>query len=424
MSGDDPDASSEYNVPLVVGSLIAGIFFGGVGGGVAFPTLPTLGAILGISPFLVGVILSANRFTRLLMNTPAGQVIDRMGTRVPMISGLFLQALAPFGYVVGLYADLIPVFGPAEIFIGARVLWGIGSAFVFVGAFSTVTHITDEENRGKWIGYFRGGQSLVLPSGLILGGVLTDLYSYEAAFATAGASGLFATVVAAAVLPNLVPDVQQQTRIRDLPSLVRSDPRIFTIGTVNFVVRFLFIGVLISTIVLYAEVYGIEFPVLGAIGASGIFMAIAVLFSSGTTIISGNLSDWVDNRALVTAPALGVFAFGFGLLSAVPTLHATIAAVALIGVGVGGTNPPLLAYLGDISPESDVGKMGGVYNVFGDVGSTLGPVLALPLADWIGYRVVYLGCGLLAFVTIFLVVWTLLGGFRTRRWTPATTGDP
>lgn len=51
---------SSYHVPTIVGSLILGVFFGGVGGGVAFPTLPTLGTVLGISPFLVGVILSSN----------------------------------------------------------------------------------------------------------------------------------------------------------------------------------------------------------------------------------------------------------------------------------------------------------------------------------------------------------------------------
>nr|WP_231896253.1 hypothetical protein [Haloferax sp. BAB-2207] len=65
--GDEP------SVEFVAGSLIAGVFFGGVGAGVAFPTLPTLGPIIGITPFVVGLILSANRFTRLVVNTPAGR---------------------------------------------------------------------------------------------------------------------------------------------------------------------------------------------------------------------------------------------------------------------------------------------------------------------------------------------------------------
>lgn len=403
------DSQTEYSIPIVVGSLIIGVFFGGVGGGVAFPTLPLLGAILGISPFVVGVILSANRFTRLVLNAPAGQVIDRFGTKRPMVVGLFLQALAPFGYVLGLHAEYVPVLDAAGVFIGARIVWGLGSAFVFVGAFSTVIHVTERASRGKWIGYFRGGQSLGFPSGLILGGILTDLYSFEVAFVTAGMTAMFATLVAAIVLPEVSPEVSQPTRLRDFPSVVRADERVFAIGTVNFVVRFLFAGVLLSTVVLYAEVHEIEIGLLGAVGASGVIMALAVLGASGMTLLAGNLSDRVGNRAIVSAPAMGLLALGFALLGLLPTLPTILLGVVLIGIGVGGTNPPLLAYLGDISPSDDVGKMGGVYNVFGDIGSTLGPVIALPLAAAIGYQAEYGLSAVLAFLTIFIIVHLLIG---------------
>lgn len=72
----------DSDVRYVIGSLVAGVVFGGIGG-VAFPTLPTLGPLLGISPFVVGLILSLNRFTRVVMNTPAGQILDGLGTRAP-----------------------------------------------------------------------------------------------------------------------------------------------------------------------------------------------------------------------------------------------------------------------------------------------------------------------------------------------------
>lgn len=403
---DDPD---EYNLPLVVGSLILGVFFGGVGGGVAFPTLPLLGSVLGISSVLVGVILSANRFTRLVVNAPAGQVIDRFGTKWPMVGGLFLQALAPFGYVLGLRAELVPVVDAAGIFILARIVWGLGSAFVFVGAFSTVIHVTTADNRGKWVGYFRGGQSLGFPSGLILGGIVTDLYDFETAFLLAGASALFATLVAGFVLPNVTSTVRQPTKLREFPSLVREDSRVLAISTVNFVVRLLFAGILLSTVVLYAEATGIELGLLGAVGASGVVMAVSVLASAATTVISGNLSDRVSNRALVPLPALALMAGGFGMLAWFSALWSTLVGVALIGIGVGGSNPPLLAFLGDISPDEDVGKMGGVYNVFGDLGSATGPIIALPLAGLIGYRGEYLLCAALALGAIALVMHALIG---------------
>ncbi|WP_255197439.1 MFS transporter [Halorarius litoreus] len=404
-----PDAD-DYHVPTIVGSLVAGVFIGGLGGGVAFPTLPTLGAVLGISPLLVGLILSTNRITRTVMNTPAGEIIDRLGTRRPMIVGFGLQGAAPFGYVLGLHPDLVPGLDSAALFILARAVWGVGSAFVFVGSFSTVVHVTSETNRGRWIGYFRGAQSMGFPTGLVAGGLLTDFYSYDVAFGTAGVLGLLAAVVAAAVLPDLRPAVETATSLRELPSVVRREPRIALIGVVNFAVRFLFAGVLLSTVVLYAQTYGIGIGDFSAVGASGLIMALSVLFAGGTTVAAGTLSDAVGNRALITLPALSVFAFGFALLGLFPTLPTTLVGVACIGVGVGGTNPPLLAYLGDISPEGDVGKLGGVYNVFGDLGSSLGPLVALPVAVQFGFRAEYLACAGLVVLVFVLVVATLLGG--------------
>jgi DHA1 family multidrug resistance protein-like MFS transporter len=68
-----------------------------------------------------------------------------------------------------------------------------------------------------------------------------------------------------------------------------------------------------------------------------------------------------------------------------------------------------MAYLGDIAPGGDVGKLGGVYNVFGDLGSTLGPIVALPLASAIGVGGEYAVCVALVVVTMLVVVYTLDG---------------
>jgi MFS family permease len=395
------------SVRYVVASLVGGVFFGGLGGGVAFPTLPTLGPLLGISPLVVGLILSVNRFARLVMNTPAGQILDRVGTRRPMIVGFFLQGVVPFGYVLGLHADRLPL-GSATVFFAARSLWGIGSAFVFVGAFSTITHVTTPENRGKWIGYMRGGQSLGFPTGLVVGGLLTDAYGYDVAFAVAGVAGLFAALVAFLVLPDVSPDVGASP-LRELPGIVRADPRIAAVGTVNFVVRFLFAGVLLSTAVLYAQTYDITIGLLSSTGVSGVVMAVSVLGASGATVLVGRYSDRLANRAVVAVPALAVLAGGYVVLVARPTLVGVVAGVALVGLGVGGANPPLMAYLGDISPADDVGKLGGVYNVFGDFGSTLGPLVALPLVARVGFPAEYLACAGLALLAGVLVSRTLLG---------------
>ncbi|MUW15164.1 MFS transporter, partial [Halorubrum sp. CBA1125] len=91
-------------------AVIASTFFVGFGGGVVFPILPNLGAVLGISAFMVGVILSANRWVRLVASAPAGALVDRYGTRKPFVLGLLVEGIATLGYVV---AIALP---PAESF--------------------------------------------------------------------------------------------------------------------------------------------------------------------------------------------------------------------------------------------------------------------------------------------------------------------
>jgi len=414
IGGDDP------SVPAVVGALIAGVFFGGVGGGVAFPTLPTLGPLLGISPLLVGAILSVNRFTRLLANAPAGQVLDRLGSRRPMLVGFLVQGLVPFGYVLGLDPGPIPL-SSATVFLVVRACWGLGSALVFVGAFSTVTHVTTPANRGRWIAYTRGGQSLGFPTGLVVGGLVTDAFGYAVAFGVAGAAGLFAAVVAALVLPDVSGPTGRAARLRELPGIVAADRRLLGVGVTNFAVRFLYAGVLLSTVVLYAGENGISFAAVSETGTSGVIMAASVLALSLTNLGVGRFSDRMASRTALVLPGLAVFGAGFAVLGLRPTASGTLAGVALAGIGVGAVGPPLLAYLGDIAPGDDVGKLGGAYNVFGDLGSTAGPVVAMPLAARIPVAVEYLLCVAVVAATAGVVVATLGDADAT---VPVAADDP
>lgn len=410
-------AAAGYDVRTVAIAVTAGVFLGGVATGVAFPTLPLLDRVLGISAVLLGVILAANRIARLLMNTPAGSVIDRVGARKPMIAGLFVQGLAPFGYVAGLHTPtvelgVLPVVGsvsaPGLVFVLARACWGVGSAFVFVGAFAVITHVTEPDDRGRWTGYMRAGQSLGFPTGLVIGGVLADLFDIQTAFLTAGTLALLAGVMGLLVLPEVTPSGSGRTPLRRLPALVRSTPGVLPIGLANGAVRLLFGGVLLTTAVKYAAVLGLQFDALGAAGVTGLVMGAGVLASSAATVVSGRASDRLDRRELATLPAFGVLAAGFGLLALTPSLAGMFGGVVLVGVGVGGAGPVLLAALGDRSPSGSEGKFGGVYNVFGDVGLSVGPLVAFPAVTTVGYETTYLACAGVAVTCLLLVNATLL----------------
>jgi len=413
---------SEYaagEIRTIALAVIAGIFFGGVATGVAFPTLPLLDEKLVISAIMLSFILSANRIARLLMNTPAGTIIDRYGARKPMIFGLFTQALAPFGYILGLNAPAtvvgsIPGLGevslPGLVFVLSRLFWGVGSAFVFIGAFATITYVTSADNRGRWIGYMRGGQSLGFPTGLIVGGVLTDIATMETAFLAAGVLALIAGTIATLVLPDVHSGTDTRSAgLRELPSLLAGRPTVLLIGFGNFTVQFLWGGIVLSTLARYANVYDLEIALLGAAGVSGVVMAVGVLTSGATTLGTSWISDRMSDRTLLTVPAFLSMAAGFLLIGSVPTIEALLVAIALVGGGMGVAAPALMAILGDLTPGDELGRMGGVYNVMGDIGLSLGPLVAIPAVDsWFGYQWTYVLCAALVTSCLLFVSAPLL----------------
>ena len=387
--------------PIVV-AVVAATFFAGFGGGVVFPILPNLEAVLGISPFLVGLILSANRFTRLFANAPAGSLIDRIGTRTPLIAGLFIEAIATLGYVVALGAPL-----PEAWFLGARIVWGIGSALVFATAYTIAADVSTDRSRGASIGVIRGGIMLGFPAGLVIGGVVSDLFSIAIAFVVAAAFALVASVVAYVLVPETHVSERRST-IK--PWEIDTTLPTITVGLVNFGLFFAYLGALFATLVLFVDANGFFIFGYGPQGTSGFLMALTVLTAAISTLGGGKLSDVRDSRIPVLFVFLLVSFVGFVLLALAGSLAHLVVACLLIGAGQGGTSGPLVALLADLTPDERMGRAMGTNNVFGDLGGGLGPVLSLPLIDVVGFTPIFAACAIIPLLGGLTLLWGVRAG--------------
>ncbi|WP_226006346.1 MFS transporter [Natrinema salinisoli] len=373
----------------VVYAVVASTFFVGFGGGVVFPILPNLGEVLGISAFMVGVILSANRWTRLVANGPAGVLVDRIGTRTPFVVGLAVEGLATFGYVIAIRSAT-----PELWFVVARVTWGIGSALVFATAYTITADVSEASSRGTSMGIVRAGITFGFPAGMVLGGIVSEVYSNVWAFALAASFAGLASVIAFFIVPEThVESTDSSIKPWDFETTLPA----LTVGLVNFGLYFAYIGVLFSTLVLYLEVesltlsvelagYGIDY---GEQGTSGLLMAVSALSGAVFTISGGKISDAVGARMPVLIAFLATSCAGFVVLTLAPSLGAVVLGCILIGAGQGGVGGPLTALLADLTPEDRMGRAMGTNNIFGDVGGGLGPLLSLPFATAVGYDVLY-----------------------------------
>ena len=397
-AGDDsgPLTREDY---IIVASVIASTFFVGFGGGVIFPILPNLGVVLGISPFMVGLILSANRFSRLLANAPAGSLVDRIGTRTPFIVGLLIQAVATFGYVI---AYILPA--PEVWFTLARIFWGLGSAMVFATAYTIAADVSKSGSRGTSMGLIRGGSIFGFPSGLVIGGIVSEvadgvisgLPGDVAAFVVATVFALLAAGIAYVTVPETHVEGDPNTSVK--PWEIDTSVTTLTVGLVNFTILFAYIGALFATLVLFLGEINVGVFGFDAQGTSGIFMAVTVVAAAVFMFYGGYITDKRGSRVPTLLVFVTIASAGFLVLAVADSVLVLTIACILIGTGQGGTSGPLIALLADLTPNDRMGRAAGTNNVFGDIGGGLGPLVSLPLIEFVGFWPIYAVCALLPLV--------------------------
>jgi len=382
---------------FVLGAVIISTFFIGFGGGVIFPILPNLGKVLGISPFLVGLILSANRFSRLVANAPAGSLVDRMGTRKPFVIGMFIQGISTGGYVIAMIAPL-----PEAWFMGARILWGIGSALVFATAYTIADDISDGGSRGSNMGLIRGGVLFGFPTGVVLGGLVSELAGNVVAFSIATGFAFLASLVAFLTVPETHVEGEPNQSVK--PWDINTNRPAVTVGLVNFVVLFVYIGALFATLVLFLDQNQLSVFGFDAQGSSGLFMGLTVVAAGLSMYAGGYVSDHYQSRVPILLLFLGVTSVGFMLFALSETVVLLAVACLCIGLGQGGTSGPLMALLGDLVLDDQMGRAVGTNNVFGDIGGGFGPIVTLPIIDTVGFWPVYLSCAILPLLAAMILL--------------------
>jgi MFS family permease len=397
-----------------IGPIALAVFLGGIGGGIAFPILPLLGLRLGLSGVLIGFILSANRITRLGMNPVSGHWIDRIGGKRPLALGLLIEAAS-----TGLFSLALHTSVPGFVLLSGRALWGVGSSMLIVGSMTLALNLSSERTRGRSTAAVRMAMSLGMPAGLLAGGVIAGVWSDNAAFLTATASAL-----AAAVLSwLLVPDARTETgseanqvggrslsggvagRFKtEFRTVADADPRVKTVWLTNLLVFLSIQGILLATLVLVIHYRGLTMFGFGVQPTAGVLMAIMILSSAGMTLLVGRTLDRITSRIVIALPAVCAAAIGFAVLGLSHKAGFAAGGLILIGIGMGGTSVPLLTLLGDLTPPVQRGHTVGIYQFFGDIGGSLGPIVGVEMSSRIGFEALYLALAALLLLIVGILV--------------------
>ncbi|HKL27707.1 MAG TPA: MFS transporter [Natrialbaceae archaeon] len=141
----------------------------------------------GIDAATAGVTLALFFVPFAVLQYPVGSLSDRTGRFLPVVVGSMLYGVAIVAVA------LAPGY---EIAAALLVLVGICGALVSPTTMALVTDIVPATERGAAMGGFNVFGSLGMLSGFLVGGVVTELYGYLAAFLVAGGLEMAIAVLA------------------------------------------------------------------------------------------------------------------------------------------------------------------------------------------------------------------------------------
>ena len=142
-----------------------------------YAVLPIHFKALGLFPFQVGILLSVNRWIRLVTNHLAERITTNVNTRWVMPLVLIVSALLTLSYGLGYSFPVI---------LGARLLWGLCWSFLRQIGIMTSVGTAATKSVGKAVGFYTGISRIGSVVGCFVGALLYDIIGYVSTFVILG----------------------------------------------------------------------------------------------------------------------------------------------------------------------------------------------------------------------------------------------
>jgi MFS family permease len=360
-------------LPIEVAILSAVAFCVALGFGIVAPAIPIFAKTFGVSAFQAGAVVAAFALVRFTCAPLAGLLLNRLGERVVLASGLMIVAAS--SAVAGLarsYDQLLVLRG----------VGGLGSVMFTVSALSLLLHSVGPDDRGRAAGAYQGGYLLGGIAGPAVGGLVIAHSIRTPFFVYAGTLGM-ATVVTLLFVrrTNSEPAAKSDSATRGLgplkAALANSGYRAAL--TVNLANGFTALGLRTSLVPLF---------VIEVLHRSRSFAGLAFFI---TAIVQGLLllpaGRMADERGRKPALLIGSSVVTLGMLILVVTHGRLLFVVAMIVLGAGGAflGSAPSAVVGDIVGKQRGGSVFALYQMTSDLGAIVGPLVAGFLVDRLGF---------------------------------------
>ena len=375
------------DLPAEVRALTGVGFMVALGFGLVAPALPLFAREFGVGKAAAGAVVAAFALMRLLMAPFVGRMVNAVGERLLLATGIGVVAVS------SALAGLSQSYWQLLVLRGAG---GIGSIMFSVSAASLLVRVTPSHLRGRAQGVWAGSFLIGLVCGPAVGTVAT--FSLRLPFFLYAGTLVVAGLVGLGALRNSELAARDSARSEPMPLRLALENRAYVAAlAAAFAGDFALVGARSAMLPLYVS----EDLDLSSTWVYAAFLIVSVV-SGALLLPTGKAADTIGRRPVIIF-GLAIGAAAFLVLPAVPAIAGLVIATLLIGVAAASDSVAPGAVMGDVVAGRG-GTVVAVFQMAGDLGTILGPVITGIVADQAGYSPAFVLCGLVCALPILLVV--------------------
>jgi len=365
-------------------------FLVAIGFGLIIPAIPIFAKTFGVTNTLIGLIISSFAIMRFLSGLFSGKLVDRFGERLVLGTGLLMVS------AFTLLAGLAQTYGQLLFF---RTAGGLGSSMFSVSAGALLLRVVGDDQRGRAQSLYNGGFIAGGVAGPAFGGALLAI-SPRAPFFIYTALLVVAGTVSLIFLHEKRLGKSSQAVENDGPALtireaIKIRPYLYSLF-LAFLGSWIFFGMRSSILPLYAiDDLGVSTAVVG------LSFTLALIAQGAVMIRAGKYSDKNGRRPVI------LIGFAITLLSLILLTLSTNVTFYLISMLVLGFGAGFATSAGAIVGDVIKGKSGKVYafwQMAGDAGMMVGPLILGVVADLFTYRTAVLVSAMVFSIAILIAI--------------------
>lgn len=365
-------------------------------------TLPLYVASLGGSTAVSGAIVGILGISALIFRFPTGVLLDRYGRRVLLIVGLAIL-LVDF--------SLLNVFRTLLMLFCLRFLQGIGNGIQTTSTSTLAADLIPPGRLQTGLGYFSLAQVVPSAIGPLIGLSVVEHFGYRMLF-------VVGVVLTAAALALSLLLTDRGVPGRSAASVPEKDERPRDGGSLALLMR---PGILLPSAVMFVvfcaaagvTAFVAQFAVVEGIANAGVYFVVA---SASTVMVRLFVSPQLIRfrQSVVVLVSLTMVCATFFLVASAQNLGVLLLAAVLYGAGQANLQPMMnTLVLEGIEPDQR-GRVTAFFSASADVAYGGGALLWGIVADWCGFRSMYVICGVCALLGFLFYGWLLVSRLRGR----------